>query len=155
MRAIIDGYNVTKQDPATCDLPLEEQREALITRLATRGRDLLGAGPIVVVFDGQLGIGPDTRRGPVEVRYSRGEKADPFIVRLVSAAPHCTVVTSDSGLAGHVRDLGATVIGRERVFESCRPPRRKRRSFVAEDGLPRGHKSITRELEDLWLTDEE
>ena len=52
MRYLVDGYNITRRDPATASLPLCEQREALLVRLATRGADLLGVGPIVIVFDG-------------------------------------------------------------------------------------------------------
>ena len=68
MRFLVDGYNVTKQDPATAELGLAEQREALVARLAVRGRDLLGTGEIVVVFDGVHGGSAEARRGPVEVR---------------------------------------------------------------------------------------
>jgi len=49
MRFLVDGYNVTLSDPATKDLTLEEQREALVARLAARRRDLLGDGEVTVV----------------------------------------------------------------------------------------------------------
>ena len=85
MLFLIDGYNVTRSDPATRMLSLEEQRDALARRLATRGASLLGAGRIVIVFDGVDGVGIAERVGPVEVRYSRGgQSADDAIV---AAAP--------------------------------------------------------------------
>ena len=155
MRYIIDGYNVTKQDPATCDITLEEQREALVSRLATRGRDLLGVGPITVVFDGQWGIGPDTRRGPVEVKFSRGEKADELIARLTEGSGDVVVVTSDNALKDRVRSAGASVRGCDQCFAGRTPARKKRRQPAGDAGLPRGANEITRELKDLWLGDEE
>ena len=154
MRYIIDGYNVTKRDPATRDLDLADQREALMARLATRGADLLGAGALVVVFDGRLGGGSGARRGPVEVRFSRDEPADDLIVRLIGA-PGETVVTSDTGLAGRARAQGATVLGAEVCFEGRRARRRTGRYPASTAGLPPGANKVTEELKRLWLNDEE
>jgi len=154
MRYIVDGYNVTRRDPATCDSDLATQREALVARLAVRGADLLGAGPLVVVFDGQSGGGADGRRGNVEVRFSRDETADDLIVRL-AAGPGDTVVTSDAGLARRVRAVGAAVIGAESCFEGRRVRRRGRRYPASTVGLPPGASKVTEELKKIWLTDEE
>ncbi len=75
MRYVVDGYNVTKRDPATARLSLEGQREALVARLAARGEGLLGSGPKTVVFDGVPDAGVGTfRRGSVEVRFSRSRR---------------------------------------------------------------------------------
>lgn len=154
MRFLVDGYNVTKRDPATASLPLDAQREALVARLAVRGRDLIGTGPIVVVFDGVLG-GTGTRgRGSVQVRYSRGESADDLIVRL-AAEGDATVVTSDGGLAWRVSSEGARVLSAEMCFEARKPKRRGAPPGGWSAGLPRGANAITRELKDLWLNDEE
>ena len=49
MRYLIDGYNVTKRDPATRDLSLEEQRDTLERRLRVAARDVLGAGSYTIV----------------------------------------------------------------------------------------------------------
>lgn len=153
MRYVVDGYNVTKEDPATAALDLESQREALVARLATRGADMLGRGAIVVVFDGVEGGGADRRRGPVLVRYSRAGKADDLIVSLADSAT--TVVTSDSGLASRVRERGARVVPRERVFEAAPVRRRRRRPARGDVGLPPGHRGVTEEMKRIWLTDEE
>jgi predicted RNA-binding protein with PIN domain len=154
MRYLVDGYNITKRDPATSELELEAQREALIARLATRASDLLGRGEVVVVFDGRSGAGSDSRRGSVVVRFSRDEPADDLIVRLVRGAGD-SVVTSDAGLAGHVRALGATVLGAETCFEATRTRRRRGRYPARSVGIPPGADEITREMERLWLGDEE
>ena len=86
MLFLVDGYNVTKGDPATCSLSLEAQRDALVVRLRSRGEQLLGRGTIVVVFDGEAGMvqsGAPARSAthPVEVVYSRGVTADDAIVQ--------------------------------------------------------------------------
>jgi predicted RNA-binding protein with PIN domain len=153
MRFLVDGYNVTKQDPATARLALAEQRESLVARLAVRGADLLGAGEIVVVFDGVAGGGSDARRGQVRVRYSRDEPADELITRLAGAGT--TVVTSDAGLASRTKAAGASVLGAESCFEARRPKRRKGRYPAGSAGLPKGANEITRELKELWLDGEE
>lgn len=154
MRFLVDGYNVTKRDPATASLPLEAQREALVARLAVRGADLLGAGPVTVVFDGIAG-GVSTRgRGVVEVRFSRGESADDVIARL-AVGGDVTVVTSDTALTWRVSAEGARVLPADTCFEARRPKRRKAPPPGGSSGLPRGADAITRELKDLWLDDEE
>ena len=71
MLFLVDGYNVTHRDPATAGLSLEQQRDALAARLRVRGRDLLGSGRIVVVFDGAGGPGLSTGGSvPVELVYA-------------------------------------------------------------------------------------
>lgn len=153
MRFLVDGYNVTRQDPATAELELAGQREALVARLAVRGADLLGTGPIVVVFDGRSGGGSDSRRGSVEVRFSRDEPADDLIVRLARQGD--TVVTSDRGLADRVRGAGVRVLTAPTCFDGRRPKRRKVRYPASGAGLPPGANKVTEELKRLWLTDEE
>jgi predicted RNA-binding protein with PIN domain len=154
MRFLVDGYNVTLSDPATKDLTLEEQREALVARLAARRRDLLGDGEVTVVFDGVAGGGGDTRRGAVEIRYARSpESADDLIARL-AAGSGVTVVTSDGGLARRVRSTGAAVVPSSMCFEGVRGRRRHGGRYPASTaGLPAGANEITRELKDLWLKD--
>lgn len=145
---------MTKRDPATSALPLEGQREALIARLAVRGDDLLGRGPITVVFDGVSGGGTGERRGHVEVRYARDESADDVIARMATGAD-VTVVTSDGGLARRVNGAGASVVGAETAFESRTTRRLGGRYPAATAGLPRGANKVTEELKKLWLNDEE
>ena len=50
MRFLIDGYNVTMADDATRRLERDPQRLALIRRLAARGHELLGSGPITLLI---------------------------------------------------------------------------------------------------------
>lgn len=152
MRFFVDGYNVTKRDPATSSLTLAEQREALVARLAARGRDLLGRGEITVVFDGVSGGGSEVRRGPVVVRYARDEVADDLIARTVCAGE--VVVTSDGELAARARASGARVIPAEHCFEGRKLKRRSGRHPVA-GGLPPGANKVTEELKKIWLDDEE
>lgn len=162
MLFLVDGYNVTRRDPATAALPLLEQREALVVRLRVRGADLLGRGRIVVVFDGEGGPGLSTGGGvPVEVVYAHQHSADDEIVRIAGASKSpVVVVSSDRAVADRARQR-ATVAVEVREASTCfagaRPSRRKRaRGSIARDaGLPRGANAITRELKDLWLSEDD
>lgn len=169
MLYLVDGYNVTKGDPATERLSLEQQRDALVARLRARGEQLLGRGRIVVVFDGDedvaLGGAPGrSATYPIEVAFSRGVKADDEIVRRAGAATgdRVCLVSSDRELADRVRArLGkrAEVRKREVAFESAAgtaPAARPRpASSAAEPDLPRDAAAITAELEREWLGSEE
>ncbi len=163
MLYLIDGYNVTKADPATRGLPLERQRDELVARLRSRGSVVLGPGRIVVVFDGggASGVSVAVGAAPVEVRFSRGEKADDVLVRLAASAGETVVlVSSDRGLASRVlADGGSNVEVRERelLFDAAgrgsRRNAKRGRYPVTGLGVPPGGNSITRELEKLWLDD--
>ncbi|KAF0208259.1 MAG: NYN domain-containing protein [Actinomycetota bacterium] len=156
MRHLIDGYNVTMNDPATRALPAEEQRDALVQRLATRGAQLLGAGTLTVVFDGRT---DDARPvgGMVDVRFSGDETADDVIVRLAAAEQgEVTVVSSDRDLTARASASASgrvRVLGCESLFEAVRPKRRGTRYPAASAGLPKGANLITEELKKLWLED--
>jgi predicted RNA-binding protein with PIN domain len=104
MRYLIDGYNVTMADDATRRLDRDAQRLALVRRLSARGRELLGPGPVTIVFDGGV-LREDELHGNVAVRFSGDEIADDVIVRLAIAADgDVVVVTSDRELRSRVRE---------------------------------------------------
>lgn len=164
MLFLVDGYNVTHRDPATAPLSLLEQREALVARLRIRGRDLLGNGRIVVVFDGEGGPGLSTGGGvPVEIVYAHARSADDEIVRIAAKSrQNVVVVSNDRGLLERAQaHAGARLEARGSscCFEAAgRGSRRKatsRGSVAREGGLPRGANAITRELKDLWLDGDE
>lgn len=149
----VDGYNVVMSDPATRELDAGAQRAALVRRLGARGRDLLGAGAIVVVWDGRSD-GHGAPSGPLTERYAGDDSADDVIARLVQAGD--TVVTNDHALADAVRGKGASVKAATALFEAASPARRRRaRRTPANVGLPPGANRITEELKGLWLPDEE
>ena len=167
MLFLVDGYNVTKGDPATHELSLEDQREALVARLRVRGARMLGAGRIVVVFDGEshasTGAGMSAGSHPIEVVYSKGTTADDAIVERAAraAGQAICVVSSDRELARRVRErVGAPVDVRPRevAFESARgtaPADKRRRGVWRDHGLPPGANRITEEMKRHWLKDEE
>ena len=163
MLYLVDGYNVTRRDPATSALSLLEQREALERRLRVRGRDLLGQGRIVVVFDGAGGLGLSTGGDvPVELVYAHGRSADDEIVRIAAGATgKVVVVSNDRELLDRVQaHAGARFEGRDAgcCFEAARGTTRKakaRGSLARDGGLPRGANAITRELKDLWLDNDD
>jgi predicted RNA-binding protein with PIN domain len=162
MLFLVDGYNVTHRDAATSALSILEQREALVARLRVRGRDLLGDGRIVVVFDGEGGLGLSTGGGvPVEIVYAHKHSADDEIVRIASRAKGpVVVVSSDRELGRRAAERATVSVGVREAstcFEAARGKARpKSRGTIARDaGLPRGANAITRELKDLGLTDED
>ncbi len=158
---IVDGYNVTRSDEATRKLSLAEQRDSLVARLRARGRDLLGPGRILVVFDGEGGVGAATGEDtPVEVVFSRGESADEVIVRrAASAGEKVVLISSDRGLRERVAAVvtsGRTdVRGCSSAWESRRPKRRGKGAFLAGSaGMPAGANKITEEMKRVWLDKE-
>ena len=161
MLFLIDGYNITKGDAATSGLTLEEQRETLIARLCSRGPGLLGAGRIIIVFDGAGGSGSSREtRGGVEVRYARTSSADDVLASLAaSATEKVCLVSSDRELGGRVQTHarhGWETRPREVLFDSARPraKRGSQRYPSRTTGLPAGANRITEELKDIWLKDE-
>lgn len=153
MRFIVDGYNVAMADPVTAGLPAEEQRAALVRRLAARGQTLLGPGAILVVFDG-VSDGCDAAVGAVQVRFSGGVAADEVIAGL--AGPGATVVTSDRGLQARAEAKGARVLPASAVFEAAQGKKARPQRYPASTiGLPRGANLITEEMKRIWLADEE
>lgn len=157
---IVDGYNVTQSDPSLRGSDIESQRDSLVARLRVSGREMLGVGEIVVVFDGQGGMGQSSGGAiPVTVRFSRDETADDAIVRMVeNRSGQITVITSDSGLTRRVRGAGGarvTVLPRERAFAGATSPRARggaKRYPSRTAGLPKGANKVTEELKGLWLT---
>lgn len=162
MLYLVDGYNVTRRDPATASLSLADQRESIVARLRVRGRDLLGNGRIVVVFDGEQGPGLSTGGGvPVEVVYAHQRSADDEIVRIASRSKSPVVVVSSDRAVGERAAQASTAAVEVRdaatCFDGARGTRRKRaKGSIARDaGLPRGANAITRELKDLWLSEDD
>lgn len=157
---LVDGYNVTFADEATRRLHPDQQRLALVRRLGARGSGLLGPGRIVVVWD-KGHLADDVGVPGIEVRFSHDRTADDVIVELAAAEDGpVTVVTSDRELRHRVREhagRSTDVLPCSTLFESAPQTKAKRRSPSrdAHGGLPKGHKRITAELEDIWLGEKE
>lgn len=155
MRYYIDGYNVTKRDPATRDLPIEEQRSQLEGRMRVQAVKLLGGSSYVIVWDAAGGQGVVHGHGP-DVRYTRKPTADDAIVARVRAAnARVGVVTSDRGLADRCRAValhGVDVLPAERLFAGAKPARsaKKRKPLPRDMGIPSNANEINRELKELW-----
>jgi len=160
MLFLVDGYNVTRADDATRRLLPDDQRLALMRRLAARGRGLLGTGRIVVVWDKGLRAGEESLPG-VEAVFSLGEIADDVIVRMAEREPGpVTIVTADRELKSRVRERkgrSTVMLPTSVLFEAAEQVHAKRRPAQQEahGGLPAGHKGITRELADIWLPKED
>lgn len=159
MLFLIDGYNVTRADEATRHLLPNDMRIALMRRLAARGRGLLGTGRIVVVWDKGHNAG-DEDIGGIEAIFSLDTIADDVIVRMAEAETGpVTIVTADRELKSRVRERkgrSTVVLPTSTLFESAEQTHAKRRppQREAHGGLPKGHAAITKELEEVWLSEE-
>lgn len=157
MRYLIDGYNVTRRDPVTRDLPLEEQRTALEQRMRLHGRDLLGKAPYLIVWDAAEGEGLCRPSGSVE--YTRQPTADDAIVEKVRAAAGLVgVVTSDRELADRCRAAaahGVEVLPAERLFAGAvaKAGGKRHAARIIDEGIPANAHAINRELKELWGID--
>jgi predicted RNA-binding protein with PIN domain len=161
MLLLVDGYNVTRSDPATRDLRIDEQRDALVRRLRARGAQMLGPGRIVVLFDGEGGVGGTAGdASPVSVVYARAGSADDAIVNAVRAtAEKVVVISNDRELAERVKTHARGEVEVQSVsacFEGAgtgRQRRGRRPSPARDEGLPAKANAITEELKKLWLED--
>ena len=160
MLLLVDGYNVTRADDATRRLLPDDQRLALMRRLAARGRGLLGEGRIVVVWDKGFNAGDESLAG-VDAVFSLGESADDIIVRMAERADGpVTIVTADRELKSRVRERkgrSTAILETSVLFDGAPLTKAKRRPQTRDPhgGLPRGHAEITREMEDVWLSEED
>ena len=106
---IVDGYNVTKSGYG--ELPLEQQRDRLVTGLAALAART--GAEVTCVFDGADagGAAPGLAARGMRVLFSRsGEIADDLIRRLAAAEPQgrvVVVVSSDREVADGVARSGA------------------------------------------------
>jgi predicted RNA-binding protein with PIN domain len=158
MRYLVDGYNVTMADDATRHLDRDDQRLALVRRLAVRGNELLGPGRKTIVFDGGV-LRDDEVHGDVEMCFSGDGSADDVIVRLaVAEGGDVVVVTADRELRSRVREHAGRSIDVRPVttlFEEAKGRRRREPGRQSTGQLPTGHESITAELASLWLPKKE
>ncbi len=161
MLFLVDGYNVTMNDPATRGASKEAQRDALLRRLGASGRAMLGAGTIVAVFDAreQLGLSSERVAG---VSAVFAPDADTEIVRRCGRANEAVVVVSnDMRLRARIsQDVARRVEYRDAssVFEGAgrgEARRDKRPQVAREEGLPSGANDITAELKKLWLDEDD
>jgi hypothetical protein len=161
MLLLVDGYNVTMRDPATSGRSKESQREELLARLRVHARRIARGGAIVVVFDahGELGRSSDSD-GSIKVVYANVAD-DEIVERCSGSIGRVAVVTDDLHLRARIsQDVGRHVEYRdgssvyaETIAATPNAPRKA--PLAREAGLPRGANKITKELKDLWLTEDD
>jgi hypothetical protein len=149
---LIDGYNITKSDLATKDLPLEKQREILESRLRTQSKTLLGASSsYTLVWDGSGGVGVVHDKGP-NIAFAHTQSADDYIVEMVKkTGSHVGLITNDANLIARCKEAVGrstlTVLPSSRLFEASTG-----RKIINQDksdqmsrniGLPSGADDIT------------
>lgn len=152
----IDGYNVTKRDPATRDLSIEEQRDALERRMRVCAPRVLGSTAYLIVWDAAGGEGvaqPHDSR----VAYTRLPTADDSIVaRVRRSAERVGVVTSDRALAERCQAValnGVEIVPSSRLFADApvaSKPRDRKKPMPRDVGIPPNANEINRELKKLW-----
>ena len=155
MRYYIDGYNVTKRDPSTRNLSIEEQRDALERRLRIDAGRALGRASYTIVWDGAGGEGV-VREPDLHVAFTRKPTADDAIVeRVRGAKERVGVVTSDRGLAERCRAValhGVDVLPSERLFAQASGAAKTRKGapLPRDVGIPANANEINRELKKIW-----
>lgn len=155
----VDGYNVTRQDPATRALSLERQRKALEHRMAAHAPELLGKGNSYhIVWDGAGGAGLTWTAAP-NTEYTDLPTADDAIVEHVRASNVCVgVVTSDRNLIDRCVSAGARrhhILPSRVLFEVSVPHDRATANAPAQEaqreyGIPDDAEAINHELRELW-----
>lgn len=161
MLFLVDGYNVVMKDPTTAGLDKEAQRDALVTRLGTSARRVLGAGDVVVVFDARMQLGTTAEKiAGLTVVYA-ADADDEIVRRAARATGQVVVVTNDMRLRARLsQDVSRRIEYRESdtVFaSSTHGQRRPTGSGEAPDReLPMADADdITKELEKLWIPEDE
>lgn len=155
MRYYIDGYNVTKSDPATRALAIEEQRNALESRLRLSANRILGKAAYTIIWDGAGGEGL-VKGVDRHVVFTRKPTADDAIVECIRCATeHTGVVTSDRSLANRCREValhGIDIVPSNRLFAQAKatPSKRKGAPLPRDIGIPANANEINRELKKLW-----
>jgi predicted RNA-binding protein with PIN domain len=161
---VIDGYNVTKRDPATRELSLEDQRHALEARMRTRARTAIGTTDYLIIWDGAGGKGI-VHANSNHVRFTRLDTADDAIVaRVREENRRVCIVTSDNGLVRRCKSAatqGVEIKPSDILFEDAplfaalkpettgKQPRH-RKSSNAEPGIPPFANEINQELKNIW-----
>jgi len=130
---LIDGYNLIHASRGTdfdwTNLPLEDQRKALLDFLLTRRRP--GREKITVVFDGSSGIYPrDAHVHGIDIVFSEaGVTADTVICDIVASSPNpraYLVVSDDRGIRTSVLAAGAKVVATRSFLVRAEEEREKR-----------------------------
>ncbi|WP_180326520.1 NYN domain-containing protein [Raoultibacter phocaeensis] len=158
MHYLIDGYNVTRRDPATKNLLLEEQRLELESRLRIKSSVLLGKATYTIIWDASGGIGTVNPTGAAhrDSEYTRLPTADDAIVAKVRrATERIGIVTSDNELANRCRSAaphGVDILPAERLFADAKPKkaRDKKAPLPRDVGIPPNANEINRELKKIW-----
>jgi predicted RNA-binding protein with PIN domain len=118
---VIDGYNVSMT--AWPELSVAEQRDRLVSAVAEMA--LRTRAAVTVVFDGaDVGRVTPPRRPGVRVVFSPpGEKADPVVVREITALPLLTpvlAVSSDQWVRVHSEQQGARAVASDAFLAALR-----------------------------------
>lgn len=158
MKWFIDGYNVTRSDPATKDLSLEEQRRALEARLRVRAQRVLGGSDYVIVWDGADGFARggvpagSTAAASAKQEFTRMNTADDSIVgRVRRARERVGIVTSDNGLANRCEgaaEFGVEIRSASCLFKEARQKKTKGTPARRDVGIPSNANDITRWYKD-------
>ncbi|NGX39171.1 MAG: hypothetical protein KR126chlam1_00493 [Chlamydiae bacterium] len=112
MHYLIDGYNLLFRIPSEQKLSLKKRREALIEFLGDELRGIKGTLSIIFDSSEQIRDFPQVALSKnLEVIYApKGRTADEYIIEMVEVSKNpkvLTVVSSDNGLSGQCRHLGA------------------------------------------------
>ena len=154
MHLIIDGYNVMHALPMEKEWPGQASKDRRAFFIGKVGAYLGTRNHrATLVFDGTKGgedMGGHETHGRLEVVYSRrGEEADDVIKRMLEESGNpreVLVVSSDKGITGYVRSLGASVAGAHEMVRRLMPNSSRDGQGSAAAAFERGIKGYDPEI---------
>ena len=157
MRWYIDGYNVTKSDPATKGLSLEDQRAALEARCRIKAQAVLGTHDYRIIWDGSGGFSRNGTAGASsKEHYTRMPTADDSIVNLVAQSrTKCGVVSNDRRLIERCKGVatcGVEIKPSDVLYEAraAKAKHKQAPKMNRNVGIPANAHAINEELKKLW-----
>lgn len=157
LQYIIDGYNITNNliFRQCANNKVKDSRDRLIEFIKIRKSCGSPKNKIMVVFDGYPESPQETKGSDMDIVFSRREKADEVIKRVVEQAanPKTTVVVSDDKeIKLFVRYIGAKAMGvQEFIKEKEGHAGFKEKELLKPELSFSAIEKINQELRRIWL----
>lgn len=157
MRLIIDGYNIIRQIDFLKErekISLENARSELIRILENFKMRENKHHKITLVFDGKEDINFSDNYSSIEIFYSKGEKADDLIKKIVEKEENKTdvfVATDDKEIKFFVRKFGVKILSAYELIKRINKSRKRAKKFFEKPDFSDTYFSnLSYELLKVW-----